>query len=142
MISILFILFLLAICVLAFYKLGLILGGIISFFVLYPLFLVFKKMTKQTNYELANAIAARHPRSHRFMQDILVKIDENKGEKIDLSGDIRLLITFLKQETNEFGDDEREMTKCFVSLFSEAFPNWQREYSVLGLELEKYFSKS
>ena len=100
-------------------------------------------MANQTNYQLAHEITQRHPVSHRLMQDILVKIDESNENMLDLSPDIHHLITFLRQEMKEygFGSDEREMVKCFVSIFSKAFPNWQREYTIFGRELERYFAK-
>lgn len=143
MVNILFILFLLSLCVTAIYKLGFIFGGIISFLILYPLFVTYKRMANQTNYQLAHEITQRHPVSHRLMQDILVKIDESNENMLDLSPDIHHLITFLRQEMKEygFGSDEREMVKCFVSIFSKAFPNWQREYTIFGRELERYFAK-
>lgn len=68
-----------------------------------------------------------------------MKIDNNRGVRLDLTSDIKLLIIYLSSETNEFGSDHRLMVKCFFDLFSTAYPNWEYEYQILGKELELYF---
>jgi hypothetical protein len=96
-----------------------------------------------TNHELARSLEQATPRSYRKAQDVLVAAKHYvAGPRLFRSR--KSLIQRLQKEIYELKDailDERsedrgnshvEILFAYLSIVSEAHPNWQREYTALN----------
>lgn len=96
---------------------------------------------KTSNYSKADRIANEIPSAFRSIQDLLVEIDKKSLTSDELHSQLHLLKGTLRFE--KYSDSrltDKDMLFEVVNQFSEAFPNWQKEYAIIHEAIQKEFN--
>jgi len=87
---------------------------------------------KLTNHKAAKSLSEEVPKSFRFMQDILLKASKKSTNPDDLVSMLSQLNIFLMIERPiDIDLTTKQRLIKFTELYSDIFPNWQSEYSLL-----------
>jgi hypothetical protein len=105
-----------------------------------------------TDYRVVRRLEQTSPRSHRKAQDVLVAakhyvkgpgIFRSRGSLIvKLQGEIYALLDTLREEGYKSElkeDDPTQLVFSYLSEFSDAYPNWQGEYTALSKFIPQCF---
>lgn len=101
-----------------------------------------------TNKSKANELSDKTPQSFREVQSLLTATDDylssdrKDSELSNVHGSIQNLEEALRSDGYNKDDNPAEKMISYLSLFSDAFPNWQPEYRELNKIIPEYFNQS
>tara|TARA_A100000171_G_C2124641_1_gene142782 strand:- start:811 stop:1242 length:432 start_codon:yes stop_codon:yes gene_type:complete len=93
-----------------------------------------------TDYRKGNILGSEIPISFRSIQNLLVKIGKESLNSSDLHIELHVLVGTLRIEKYAVSNlTDKQVLLQVMQDFSSAFPNWQKEYSIINEAINHEF---